>query len=214
MKLHQQETDSLSTVCQSNDQSESNTDTSKSLLKFRNDKKNLNDDEINSILASCGNDHQKMLNLCKDLLKNSNNSDMKSVLSRYLQGKDSNEERVTDSIKRKAKELNDVSWKPNGYTNLQNINNLNNINIKPPNKTSITNLNSDFIDNNDLVKNEKLKQQFTRRIKFDKQSSNPIKNECIDKNIFAKIDSNGSDSHQCNPLDLSNQTARFNDILI
>lgn len=136
-----------------------------------------------------------MLNLCKDLLKNSNNSDMKSVLSRYLQGKDSNEERVTDSIKRKAKELNDVSWKPNGYTNLQNINNLNNINIKPPNKTSITNLNSDFIDNNDLVKNEKLKQQFTRRMKFDKQSSNPIKSECIDKNIFAKIDSNGSDSH-------------------
>jgi len=31
--------------------------------------KNLSDEEINNIIASCGNDQQKMLNLCKIYLK-------------------------------------------------------------------------------------------------------------------------------------------------
>lgn len=56
-----------------------------------------------------------MLNLCKDLLKNSANPNLKAVISKHLQGKENSEERVTDSIKRKAKELSGVNWKVDGY---------------------------------------------------------------------------------------------------
>jgi len=78
----------------------------------KNWKKSLNDEEINTIITSCGDDQKKMLNLCKELLKNSSNPDLKTLLSRHLRAKDESDERVTDSIKKKAKEMNDVNWQP------------------------------------------------------------------------------------------------------
>lgn len=65
----------------------SESDTVKSIHKVKNDKFNnkmnkMSEEEINKVLQECGNDQQKMLSLCKDLLKNSSNQDVKSVLSR------------------------------------------------------------------------------------------------------------------------------------
>jgi len=77
------------------------------------------------VLESCGQDQQKMLNLCKDLLKNSSNPDLKAVISKHLQGKEKDkgsDERVTDSIKRKAKELNGINWKVDKFSNNNNYN--------------------------------------------------------------------------------------------
>lgn len=100
-----------------------------------------------------------------------------------MQGTDTNEERVTDSIKRKAKELGDVNWQPKGYGNVHNLH------IKPPNKASM-NFNEDMFDFSDFSKNEKDKKQpFSRRMKFEKQNSEPSNaKEIIASNIFGKID--------------------------
>jgi len=120
-EIYPSQTDSLITICQSNDLSEP--ESIKLLNKGK--KKNLTEDEINNVLESCGQDQKKMLNLCKDLLKNSSNPDLKAVISKHLQGKEKDkgsDERVTDSIKRKAKELNGINWKVDKFSNNNNYN--------------------------------------------------------------------------------------------
>lgn len=55
------------------------------------------------------------MNVCKDMLKNCSNPEVKALLRRKLYGDDDNA-RVTDSIKSKAKELrNNDKWQPSGY---------------------------------------------------------------------------------------------------
>jgi len=167
--------------------------------------KNLSEEEINNIIASCGNDQQKMLNLCKDLLKNSSNADMKSLPNRHINGDMSaadDKERVTDSIKRKAKELNVVNWQPKGFGGLNNLNNEINLNIKPPKGANMS-TNDEMFDFSDFSsKIQKCKQPFSRRMKFEKQSSAPSdksKNQALEmnttENIFGSIDNDGVDSH-------------------
>jgi len=74
------ETDSLSTNCLSNDQSEPDSTQSMNAKYY----KSLNESDITKILNSCGNDIEKMMNICKDMLKNCNNPDVKALLKRKL----------------------------------------------------------------------------------------------------------------------------------
>lgn len=208
----------MSTICQSNDLSEPES------IKLLNNKfkKNLTEDEINNVLESCGQDQQKMLNLCKDLLKNSSNPDLKAVISKHLRGKDqasASEERVTDSIKRKAKELNSINWKVDKFANnyqkhIQDSDRKLNIKVSCNDMIMKQNEIFDFsefsIKKSDKTSERRIKD--FRRMKFEKLGSVPAETQKTRADIFGSIDDIRS-GEQCNPLDISNQTARFNDVV-
>jgi len=150
------------------------------------------------VLESCGQDQQKMLNLCKDLLKNSSNPDLKAVISKHLRGKDQSngsEERVTDSIKRKAKELNGVNWKVDKFAN-NNDKHMQEIDKKFNNKVSCNDMimkQNEIFDFSEFSskKTEKTSERRVkdfRRMKFEKLGSVPAETQKTRADIFGSID--------------------------